>query len=205
MHLLLAQKGSISKATRRSDLGQSAGDILFLSAADTEIASVAAVANRGELRWRLVNLASLKHPMSIDMWIDKTALAYQLVVLRALGGGELLFLSDRGAEGGRRGRLCLRRVARRRPAGCRARSVVDGCEGGLRRALVVSRRGRRDEHGALAGIGGSVVADGQRPAAASACQGRDLVAGQGRDRGRGMGECGITPLSCRTSPPQGGE
>jgi cobaltochelatase CobN len=86
MHLLLAQKGSISDGDEAFDLGQSPGDILFLSAADTEIASVAAFANRGETRWRLVNLASLKHPMSIDMWIDKTARHAKLVVLRALGG-----------------------------------------------------------------------------------------------------------------------
>jgi cobaltochelatase CobN len=86
MHLLLAQKGSISEGDEAFDLGQSPGDILFLSAADTEIASVAAVANRNELSWRLVNLASLKHPMSIDMWIDKTARHSKLVVLRALGG-----------------------------------------------------------------------------------------------------------------------
>ena len=86
MHLLLAQKGSISEGDEAFDLGQSPGDILFLSAADTEIASVAAFANRGETRWRLVNLASLKHPMSVDMWIDKTARHAELVVLRALGG-----------------------------------------------------------------------------------------------------------------------
>ena len=67
MHLLLAQKGSISEGDEAFDLGQSPGDILFLSAADTEIASVAAFTNRRDLRWRLVNLASLKHPMSIDM------------------------------------------------------------------------------------------------------------------------------------------
>ena len=86
MHLLLAQKGSISEGDEAFDLGQSPGDILFLSAADTEIASVAAFVNRGDLSWRLVNLASLKHPMSIDMWIDKTARHAKLVVFRALGG-----------------------------------------------------------------------------------------------------------------------
>jgi cobaltochelatase CobN len=86
MHLLLAQKGSISDSEEAFDLGQSAGDIVFLSAADTEIAGVAAGANTSALSWRLVNLASLKHPMSIDMWIDKTARHAKLVVLRALGG-----------------------------------------------------------------------------------------------------------------------
>ena len=35
MHLLLAQKGTISDGEEAVDLGQSPGDILFLSAADT--------------------------------------------------------------------------------------------------------------------------------------------------------------------------
>jgi cobaltochelatase CobN len=37
MHLLLAQKGTISDGEEAIDLGQSPGDILFLSAADTEL------------------------------------------------------------------------------------------------------------------------------------------------------------------------
>ncbi|MFM2280512.1 MAG: hypothetical protein RLZZ444_2743, partial [Pseudomonadota bacterium] len=86
MHLLLAQKGSLSDSEEASDLGQSPGEVIFLSAADTEIASVAAAAVAGRHSWRLVNLASLKHPMSIDLWIDKTARHSRLVVLRALGG-----------------------------------------------------------------------------------------------------------------------
>ncbi|MBL0373155.1 cobaltochelatase subunit CobN [Rhizobium sp. KVB221] len=86
MHLLLAQKGTISDGDEAFDLGQTPGDILFLSAADTEIASIAVAANKAAASWRLVNLASIKHPMSVDMWIDKTARHAKLVVLRALGG-----------------------------------------------------------------------------------------------------------------------
>ena len=45
MHLLLAQKGAINEGDEAVDLGQSPGDIVFLSAADTELVSLA-VANR---------------------------------------------------------------------------------------------------------------------------------------------------------------
>jgi cobaltochelatase CobN len=86
MHLLLAQKGTISDSDEAFDLGQSPADIVFLSAADTEISSVAAAVGGSSVGWRLVNLASLKHPMSIDMWIDRTARHARLVVLRPLGG-----------------------------------------------------------------------------------------------------------------------
>lgn len=41
MHLLLAQKGTISDGNEAVDLGQTPGEIVFLSATDTELASIA--------------------------------------------------------------------------------------------------------------------------------------------------------------------
>ncbi len=89
MHLLLAQKGSISDGDEAIDLGQTPGDVLFLSAADTELAAIAAaVEARGgqALRWRLASLMTLKHPMSVDTYIERTARHARLIVVRALGG-----------------------------------------------------------------------------------------------------------------------
>ncbi|MGQ2968816.1 MAG: cobaltochelatase subunit CobN [Allorhizobium sp.] len=89
MHLLLAQKGSISDGDEAIDLGQTPGDVLFLSAADTELAAIAAaVQARGEqaVRWRLASLMALKHPMSVDTYIERTARHARLIVVRALGG-----------------------------------------------------------------------------------------------------------------------
>ena len=40
MHLLLAQKGALADADEAVDLGQTPADLLFLSAADTELASL---------------------------------------------------------------------------------------------------------------------------------------------------------------------
>ncbi len=50
MHLLLAQKGTIAEGTEAIDLGQTPGDVLFLSAADTELASLAQHSGRGQVR-----------------------------------------------------------------------------------------------------------------------------------------------------------
>ncbi|MCM2399347.1 cobaltochelatase subunit CobN [Rhizobium sp. S95] len=88
MHLLLAQKGSISDGEEAIDLGQTPGDILFLSAADTELASIAtAVAARtGGPSVRLASLMQLKHPMSVDTYVERTARHAKLIVIRALGG-----------------------------------------------------------------------------------------------------------------------
>ncbi len=86
MHLLLAQKGTISDGEEAIDLGQSPGDILFLSAADTELAAVAAAHGEGGRSLRLASLMSLKHPMSVDTYIDRTARHAKLIIVRALGG-----------------------------------------------------------------------------------------------------------------------
>nr|WP_244658725.1 hypothetical protein [Ciceribacter thiooxidans] len=89
MHLLLAQKGSISDGEEAIDLGQSAGDIIFLTAADTELSAIAAaVRARGEAgpKWRLASLMALKHPMSVDTYVERTARHARLIVVRALGG-----------------------------------------------------------------------------------------------------------------------
>lgn len=89
MHLLLAQKGSISDGDEAIDLGQTPGDVLFLSAADTELAAIAAaVEAKGEqaVRWRLASLMTLKHPMSVDTYIERTVRHARLIVVRALGG-----------------------------------------------------------------------------------------------------------------------
>ncbi|MBB4568976.1 cobaltochelatase subunit CobN [Rhizobium leucaenae] len=88
MHLLLAQKGTISDGEEAIDLGQSPGDILFLSAADTELAAIAAAYGQGGAAHslRLASLMSLKHPMSVDTYIERTARHAKLIIVRALGG-----------------------------------------------------------------------------------------------------------------------
>src|ERR1700710_2175052 len=88
MHLLLAQKGTIADGEEAIDLGQSPGDILFLSAADTELAAIAAAHGQGEPTHslRLASLMSLKHPMSVDTYVERTARHAKLIVVRALGG-----------------------------------------------------------------------------------------------------------------------
>ncbi|MEZ2127223.1 MULTISPECIES: cobaltochelatase subunit CobN [unclassified Sinorhizobium] len=88
MHLLLAQKGTITDGEEAVDLGQSPGDVLFLSAADTELAAIAGAYDAQEMACslRLANLMTLKHPMSVDTYIERTARHAKLIIVRALGG-----------------------------------------------------------------------------------------------------------------------
>jgi len=93
MHLLLAQKGEIADAGEAVDLGQTPADIVFLSAADTQLTALATaqkVLNDDkstlEPSLRLANLMQLAHPMSLDLYIDRTARHAKLIIVQLLGG-----------------------------------------------------------------------------------------------------------------------
>lgn len=89
MHLLAAQPGTISDGTEAVDLGQTAGDIVVLSAADTELACLAAAHDRlgeGFPSLRLASLLQLGHNLSIDLYVERVVAWAKLVVVRVLGG-----------------------------------------------------------------------------------------------------------------------
>ncbi|KAB2700610.1 MULTISPECIES: cobaltochelatase subunit CobN [Brucella] len=88
MHLLLAQKGTISDGNEAVDLGQTPGEILFLSAADTELASLAQAHRLAPdlPSLRLANFLSLTHPMSVDAYVERTVRYASLIVVRIIGG-----------------------------------------------------------------------------------------------------------------------
>ncbi len=89
MHLLAAQPGAVVDGSEAVDLGQSPADILFLSAADTELACFAA-AHAGlpddAPSLRIANLMQLGHNLSVDRYAETTVSGARLVVVRLLGG-----------------------------------------------------------------------------------------------------------------------
>jgi cobaltochelatase CobN len=89
MHLPRWGEGSIDDGAGPADLDQSPGDIVVLSAVDAELAALADARGRqpdGAPRLRLASLAALKHPYSVDLYLEKTVRHARLVVLRLLGG-----------------------------------------------------------------------------------------------------------------------
>jgi len=87
MHLLAAQAGAAQQEGEAIDLGQTPAEIVFLSAADSELAMLAAAADRaGTENLRLGNILRLSHNLSVDLWIEKTARHAKLIVVRLLGG-----------------------------------------------------------------------------------------------------------------------
>ncbi len=95
MHLLVAQSGTIDDGSEPRDLGQSPGDIIILSAADTELALLSKVHARrcGQQErgatvhsLRLANWLQLKHNFSVDLYLENTLSSARIVVVRLLGG-----------------------------------------------------------------------------------------------------------------------
>lgn len=87
MHLLNAQPGTIDD-NEPVDLNQTPADIVFISAADTELAglSEARLEHTSPPTLRLANLTHLQHPMSVDLHIENCATKSKLVIARCLGG-----------------------------------------------------------------------------------------------------------------------
>ena len=86
MHLLATTSGVIDGAAEAVDLAQSPADIIVLSAADSELASLARAHDRTPCSLRLANLLQLQHPLSVDLYVEKTLSLAKLIVLRVLGG-----------------------------------------------------------------------------------------------------------------------
>jgi cobaltochelatase CobN len=92
MHLLAAQPGTVEDGSEAVDLGQTPGDIVFLTAADTEIACLAQAQARRLAEdpdapsLRLASLLHLAHNLSVDLYVEEIASKAKLVVARLLGG-----------------------------------------------------------------------------------------------------------------------
>ena len=89
MHLLAATPGTVSNGDEAIDLAQSPGDIVFLTVADSELAcfaKAAATLGDGAPTIRLANLLQLKHPYSVDLYVEKVIARARFVCVVLLGG-----------------------------------------------------------------------------------------------------------------------
>jgi cobaltochelatase CobN len=92
MHLLLSAGPPEDDPDAAVDLGQTPAPLLFLSAADTDLALAAGAQRRltdAHADWpalRAANLMALAHNLSVDTYIDRMGDAARVVVIRLLGG-----------------------------------------------------------------------------------------------------------------------
>jgi len=95
MHLLATSSASLDDLAEPVDLRQTPGEMVALSFTDSDLAGIASAweaangAAVGELpSLRLAALRDLRHPMSVDLWLDGVAAHAKLILVRILGGYE---------------------------------------------------------------------------------------------------------------------
>jgi cobaltochelatase CobN len=89
MHLLTTSSTGLDEIVEAIDLGQPPGEIAALSFVDSDLAGLAAAweAERDGLpSVRLAHLRDLRHPMSVDFWIDRVGAHAKVILVRLLGG-----------------------------------------------------------------------------------------------------------------------
>jgi cobaltochelatase CobN len=88
MHLLRIDTVSLDEGEAAVDLGQEPGDLVILSFTDSDLAGLARAhaAEPGLPSLRLAKLAKLRHPLSVDLYVDGVIARARVVVIRCLGG-----------------------------------------------------------------------------------------------------------------------
>jgi cobaltochelatase CobN len=89
MHILATTPGVIDGGSEAVDLAQSPGDIVVISAADSELACLARAFDglpEPKPSLRLANLMALGHNLSVDLYLEQTVAGAKLCVVRCLGG-----------------------------------------------------------------------------------------------------------------------
>jgi cobaltochelatase CobN len=91
VHILATTSASLDDLAEPVDLRQSPADVVALSFTDSDLAGLAAAwqADAKDLpSMRLAPLRELRHPMSVDLWIDSVATHAKVILVRILGGYE---------------------------------------------------------------------------------------------------------------------
>jgi cobaltochelatase CobN len=88
VHLLVRETRSLDDEAAAVDLGHAPADLVFLSFSDADLgaAAMAWQAMPDAPGLRLANLAQLRHPMSVDLYVDQVISHANCVLVRLLGG-----------------------------------------------------------------------------------------------------------------------
>src|SRR5579871_4952043 len=91
MHILRIETRSLDETAGAVDLGQTPADVVFLAFSDSDLNALAhAYDSMPEPKptLRLASLASLRHPYSVDLYLERVCAEARLVVARVLGGAD---------------------------------------------------------------------------------------------------------------------
>ncbi|TVR77835.1 MAG: cobaltochelatase subunit CobN [Rhodospirillales bacterium] len=89
MHVIFRESHGLEETETPTDLGQDPADLVVLSFSDSDLGAFAAAWHRaaGALpTLRLANLGALKHPLSVDTYIDRTLVGAKGILVRLIGG-----------------------------------------------------------------------------------------------------------------------
>jgi cobaltochelatase CobN len=89
MHIVFRESHGLEETAVPVDLAQDAADLVVLSFSDSDLAALAAGWRRGRQglpSLRLANLAALRHPLSVDTYIERTLAHARGVLVRLIGG-----------------------------------------------------------------------------------------------------------------------
>ncbi len=89
MHVIFRESHGLDESETPIDLGQTPADMVALSFSDSDLGAFAAGWHRaagGLPPLRLANLVALKHPLSVDTYIEQTLSGARAVLVRLIGG-----------------------------------------------------------------------------------------------------------------------
>ncbi|HTO64834.1 MAG TPA: cobaltochelatase subunit CobN [Bradyrhizobium sp.] len=89
MHVIFRESFGLEETATAVDLGQDPADLVMLSFSDSDLAAFAAGWRRGHASLpslRLANLSALRHPLSVDTYVERTLPQARGVLVRLIGG-----------------------------------------------------------------------------------------------------------------------
>src|SRR5689334_5765712 len=89
MHVVFRESHGLEETATAVDLGHDPADLVVLSFSDSDLAAFAAGWRRGHKSLpslRLANLVALRHPLSVDTYIERTLPEVRGILVRLIGG-----------------------------------------------------------------------------------------------------------------------
>ena len=88
MHVPRIETRTLDETVEALDLGQTPADIVFLSFSDSDLNAVARAYDalpEPKPSLRIASLAALRHPFSVDLYLERVCARAKLVAVRVLG------------------------------------------------------------------------------------------------------------------------
>jgi len=89
MHVVFRESRGLEETATPRDIGQDPADLVVLSFSDSDLAAFASGWCRGRAglpTLRLANLAELRHPLSVDTYVERTLSQARGILVRLIGG-----------------------------------------------------------------------------------------------------------------------